>query len=510
MPEGPHVPPASEEIAVEAREISKSFPGVRALDQVSVVVTKGSCHALVGENGAGKSTLGKIISGLIQPDSGELRLFGELVRFHNPIQAIQAGVGIVHQELVFCENLSVAENLSLDDPPARGPFVNRKAMRERAEAWLAELGAGIDPDELVGRLPISRRQLVQIAGAVGRGARVLIFDEPTSSLSNRETEILFAEIRKLLSQGITCLYVSHRMEEIFSMCDTATVLRDGRVVGSQPVAELDRDSIVRLMIGREIDLATRAADVHDPGEVLLKVRGLTSPGKFSDVSFEARAGEVVGLAGLVGAGRTEIVESIFGLDSSASGEVEILGKSAQNRSPRRSLGLGIGLVPEDRKSQGLVLGMSARENISLPTLGRLSKVGFVLRAKERDVVKRYFDLLRVKAASTEAPALGLSGGNQQKLVMAKWLAAESGVLLLDEPTRGVDVGAKAEIHQLIRGLAASGKAVVVVSSELPELLAIASRILVVRNGRIVGELAASQASEESLMRLMTGVEEVPA
>ncbi len=491
--------------ALEVRHVSKRFPGVQALSDVSVAVRAGSCHALIGENGAGKSTLGKLVSGLFRPESGEILLGDKPVSFSGPLDAIKAGVGIVHQELLFCENLSVAENLCLDDPPVRGPFVDAKEAAKRAKGWLDAIEADIDPNALVGALSVSKQQLVQIAGAVGRGANVLVFDEPTSSLSVREAAVLFEQIRKLLAAGITCVYVSHRLDEVFELCDMVTVLRDGEVVDTRPVEGLTKDELVRMMIGRNVETPTSAGERAPLGEELLRVEGLSSPSKFTDVNLSVRAGEIVGLAGLVGAGRTEIAEAVFGLDPLAQGNVFVKGERAEHRSPIRMMRMGVGLVPEDRKRQGLVLGMNARENISLPTLDQLSRMGWVKTWQERKQAKTYFDAMRVKAPTIEALALGLSGGNQQKLVIAKWLAAECDVLILDEPTRGVDVGAKAEIHALVRKLAAEGKAVLAISSELPELLTLATRIVVIRNGRVNGELDSREATEESVMRLMTGV-----
>lgn len=411
---------------------------------------------------------------------------------------------MVHQELLFCENLSVAENLALGELPSRLGFVDRHAMNERAELWLSAISSGIDPSRRLGELPVSKQQLVQIAGAVGRGAQVLIFDEPTSSLSNAEAERLMEIIRELNGKGVTCLYVSHRLEEIFALCDTVTVLRDGKLVDTTPVKENDHDALVRKMIGRAIDLEGKPPATM-PGEILLKVEGLSSPGKFEDISFELRRGEILGLAGLVGAGRTEVSEALFGLDRLATGSVWAFGKRVKLRSPALAKSLGLGLVPEDRKRHGLVLMMSAKENISLPNLGVLSAGGFVRRGPEREMARKYFDAMSVRAPSLDATAAGLSGGNQQKLVLAKWLAANCDVLIVDEPTRGVDVGAKAEIHGLLRGLAEEGKAVLMISSELPELLALANRVLVLRMGHLAGELSAADANEESLMRLMAGV-----
>lgn len=489
-------------LSVETRSISKSFPGVRALHEVSLTIQAGAVHGLVGENGAGKSTLGKILSGLHQPDSGEILLGGRRVVLPNPHAAMRIGVGIVHQELSFCENLTIAENLCLDDLPHRGPFVDWSAMRERARSWLEAVGVDVDPDQVVGRLSIGQQQLVQIAGAIGRGARVIVFDEPTSSLTKAETEVLFRQIERLKASGVTSVYVTHRMEEIFQICDAVSVLRDGVHVDTQPIGQLDRAAIVRLMIGRELE------PTPDPpkqlGEVALRVKGLKSPGKLEGVSLEVREGEVVGLAGLIGSGRTEIVSAVFGLDPLAEGGIEINGRNLKRYSPRNALRLGAGFVPEDRKRQGLVLSMNCKENLTLAILKRLSALGFIRGFRERSLAKDYFQKLNIRAPSIHTGVSSLSGGNQQKVILARWLAAGGRLLLLDEPTRGVDVGAKAEIHSLIRQLASQGIAVLAISSELPELMAISDRILVVRNGRIVGEQTSAECTEESLMTLMAG------
>lgn len=489
---------------VELRGICKRYPGVVALDGVDVDIQEGSCHALMGENGAGKSTLGKILAGVTRPDEGTVVLNGRSVSFGSPAEALKAGIGMVHQELMFCENLSVAENLCLGDTPHRGPFVSSAAVMERAESELARVGAAIDPRIPLGLLSIGKQQTVQIASAVARGARVMIFDEPTSSLSHSESEKLFELIEQLRSDGVTCIYVSHRLPEVFRLCDTVTILRDGKLVVTKPLAEFTPDTLVTSMIGRELGEAPPPSEA-DAGPVMLRVEGLSSPGKFEDVSFELRSGEVLGFAGLVGAGRTEVSEAIFGLDSHATGSLTVDDVSVPLGSIRRMIRLGIGLVPEDRKRHGLVLPMKIRENTTLPALGRFSIAGWVQSVQEKIAAKKFFDRLRVRAPSLETPTSGLSGGNQQKVVIAKWLTAECRILMVDEPTRGVDVGAKREIHDLLREMAAEGKAVLAISSELPELLAVSSRIIVFRNGKIVGEQTREQATEESLIRLMTGV-----
>lgn len=493
---------------VSIRSVTKAFPGVLALSDVSLDIATGSVHALMGENGAGKSTLGKVLGGLYAPDSGEILLNGQGVRFRGPQDAVRAGISIIHQELLFSENLSVAENLSLGDMPRRGPWVDQGTMIQRAKSWLAGIDADIDPNRIVGELPISKQQLVQIAGGIGRGARVLVFDEPTSSLTQNETLKLLDLIRGLQRRGITCIYVSHRLEEIFALCDTVTVLRDGKSVATLPVGSVTRDSLVKMMIGRNLAESTPSDRSSAKDGELLRVQDLHSPGKFWDISFSLRPGEILGLAGLVGAGRTEIAQALFGLDDQAQGEIFVGGKRRSVRNPIQAMSYGMGLVPEDRKRHGLVLGMNSRENIALPTLDRRAVLGWVDAKEERAVAQSFFDRMRVKAPTIDSPSAGLSGGNQQKLVLAKWLAADSEVLIVDEPTRGVDVGAKAEIHSLLRDLAKDGKAILLISSDLPELLFLATRILVMRQGRIVSELPGG-ATEEAVMASMAGLEPTP-
>lgn len=490
---------------VRFEEITKRFPGVLALDGVTLEVARASVHGLVGENGAGKSTLGRVLAGIHPPDGGRLIVDGRPVRFASPLEALQAGIGIVHQELAFCENLSVAENLCLDALPARGPLLARGRLEARARELLAPIAPEIDVSRRIGDLPISARQLVQIAAAVGRGARVIVFDEPTSSLSEREARRLHALIGAVRERGVTCLYISHRLGEVLSLCDRISVLRDGRHVGTLAAAQTSEDELVRLMIGRELAEYFPEHLGASPGPVRLAVRGLSSPGRFAGVSFELRAGEVLGLAGLVGSGRSEVAEAIFGLDPRACGEVSVGGAVRRIGAPDRAIALGLGLVPEDRKRSGLVLSMSARANLTLPVLGRIARLGWINAARERALVAEYFARLSVRGAGPEAPAGALSGGNQQKIVLARWLAAQCGVLLLDEPTRGVDVGAKAEIHALIGELARAGAAVLLISSELPEVLNLSTRVLVLRAGRVVAELPRAAADQETVMRAMAGL-----
>ena len=491
--------------ALRFSHITKRFPGALALEDVSFEVAAGSCHALCGENGAGKSTLGKIVAGLHRPDEGQLVVNGRPVDFAGPEDALAAGIGIVHQELAFCENLTVAENLCLPSLPARRGIVDRGAMARRAEAMLSAVGAAVDVRRTVGELTIAQQQMVQIAAAVGSGARILVFDEPTSSLSQHEAERLYDIIGRLRREGVTAIYVSHRMDEIFRLCDAVTVLRDGRHVATRPTADLDRAALVELMIGRPLEQYFPSHVEAAPGDELLRVEDLSSPAGFSGVSFALHAGEVLGLAGLVGAGRSEIARALFGLEPISSGSVFVNGERVRLETPRHAMALGIGLVPEDRKRQGLILSMTAGANTTLAILATLARFGIVRRRQERGLAESFLQRLRVRTPGPDAATAGLSGGNQQKLVLAKWLAARCRILILDEPTRGVDVGAKAEIHALVDGLAAGGAGVILISSELPEIINLSTRILVLRNGRIAGALARADATQETVMRLMAGV-----
>jgi ABC-type sugar transport system ATPase subunit len=492
---------------IEFDRITKRFPGVAALTEVSFAVRHAECHALLGENGAGKSTLGKILAGLDRPDGGTLRLAGRAVNFHSARDALLAGVGIVHQELAFCPQLSVAENLCLHDLPKRGWRLDRQELSRRAERLLAEIGLEIDVRQPIANLSIGQEQMVQIAAAVGLGARVLVFDEPTSSLGQGEVERLFALLRRLRQEGVTIIYVSHRLEEIFALCQSVTVLRDGRHVATRPVAEVDHDELVRMMVGRTVEHFSPPIPPAGWGPCRLRLREFSSPGKFSGVNLEVRAGEVVGLAGLVGAGRTEIAKAVAGLDRAARGTIEIDGRPVRIPSPRESRMRGIGLIPEDRKRHGLVLGMNVRENITLPVLDRFRRAfDRADRRAETELAREFCQRLSIRTPGVETAVSALSGGNQQKIVFAKGLASDCRVLLIDEPTRGVDVGAKREIHELIGHLAAHGVAVLLISSDLPELLALSHRVVVLRAGQVVAELNRTEADPETVLRYMAGLD----
>lgn len=472
-----------------------------ALNDVSFDIAAGSCHAICGENGAGKSTLGKILAGLHQADGGQIELDGRTVSFASPREALSAGVAMVHQELAFCDNLTVADNLCLRALPSKWGFVDKATLHERAHALLAATGADIDPARSMHSLSVAEQQVVQIAAAVGEGARVVVFDEPTSSLGEKEAERLYALMAALRTRGVTQLFVSHRMPEIFALCDTITVLRDGQHVVTQPAAEMTEASLVRHMIGRELSAYTARHTAIARRDEWLRVEGLSSPGRFQDISFSVHAGEVVGLAGLVGAGRSEIARAIFGLDPDASGRIAVRGQPATITSPRDAMRYGMGFVPEDRKRQGLVLGMRSRENATLPTVARFARTGLINQRAETEAVTTSFSRVSLRTGP-EVTVSSLSGGNQQKVVLSKWLTAASDLLILDEPTRGVDVGAKAELHAWIDQRAAEGAAILLISSELPELLALSSRILVLREGQLRGELTREQATQESLLKMM--------
>jgi len=487
-------------------DLTKRFPGVLALDRVGFGVERGSCHALIGENGAGKSTLGKILAGIYTADEGEIHLDGRRVRPANPLIARQLGIAMVHQELAFCPNLTVAENLCLGELPGRAGWVDRLLMRERARMMLREIEADLDVNQPIGELSTGQEQIVQIAAAVGTHAQVIVRDEPASSVSVRESDRLFQLLAHLKQRTITVIYISHRMEEIFQLCDTVTVLRDGRHIATEKTAQTNPDRVIQQMIGREVVSHVPQHLDRPPGNEVLRVKNLSSPGNFNNLSFTLRAGEVLGFAGLVGAGRSEVARAIFGLDSAATGRIFVRGIELPSGSVLAALNAGIGLLPEDRKRLGLVLTMNCRENTSLATLSRLTRFGFVRRREERSLVQRYAGRLRVKAPSLDALVAGLSGGNQQKIALAKWLARQCDILIVDEPTRGIDVGGKAEIHQLLDELACQGIALLVISSELPEIMNLSRRILVLREGGIAGELERKEFSQANLLRLMAGVQ----
>ena len=491
--------------------ISKSFPGVQALRDVQFEVQGGEVHALVGENGAGKSTLMRILGGVHQRDAGEIHLRGQPVEIPSPVYARMLGISIIHQELNQVPALPVAENIFLGREPRRaGGFVDWKTMYARANTLLQDLGLPIDPRRRLGTLTVAEQQLVEIAKALSVEADLVIMDEPTAALTVEETERLFRFIRDLRPRGVGIVYITHRLEEIFTIADRVTVLRDGRYVGTYAIGELTMDGLIRLMVGRQLTEKFPKEPVA-AGAPVLEVRGLTSRGRFTDVSFTVHRGEILGIAGLIGSGKTAVAHAIFGatpVDGGeilvASGEILLDGHPVTIRSPSEAIAHGIGLVTEDRKRLGLVLGMSVTANITLPVLPELETAGFVRRREEAARVTQAIRDLDMAVASPEQPARNLSGGTQQKVVVAKWLQTRARVLLLVEPTRGIDVGAKVEMYRLMVDLARRGVGIVMISSELPEILGMSDRILVMHEGRITGEFPRETATQEAILASASG------
>jgi rhamnose transport system ATP-binding protein len=492
---------------VELRGITKSYGGVRALDDVSFSVDGGSVHALVGENGAGKSTVVKILTGVVQPDDGDVLIDGEPQRIGDPQSAHKAGIVAMFQEPTVFPDLGVAENVFAGRHRRTAlRTVGWKAMRSEASRILDDLGADFPADAPVRGLGVADRQLLEIAKALSSSARLLIMDEPTAALSPHEVENLFATVRRLRDRGVAIVFVSHRLEEVTAVADTVTVLRDGRHVATRPAPELSHGEIVRLMVGRSLD-ALFPKEEAEIGDVVLRAQGLARRGVFSGVSFELRRGEIVGLAGFVGSGRTEVARSIFGIDRLDAGTLWISGPQFRPRSPRAALRRGLAYLPEDRLQQGLVQPMSISANTSMAVLPRLTPAGILQPWRERRLARRFMEQLKIRATSPGQVVRSLSGGNQQKVVLSKWLAAEPQILILDEPTHGVDVGTKADVHRAISHLAAQGLTILMISSELPEILGMSDRVLVMREGRLVAELSRAAATEERIIEAAAGVAE---
>jgi ribose transport system ATP-binding protein len=495
---------------LEVRGISKRFLGVPALSGVSLRLHTGEVLAVLGENGAGKSTLMKILAGVQQPDDGEIFLDGRAVRLNSVGEAQTAGIALIHQELNLADNLDVGANIFLGREPRRLGVIDKRRIEAESAPLLERVGLPFSPRTLVSTLSIGQQQMVEIAKAVAVNARVLIMDEPTSSLSQHETEQLFRVVRDLRASGVGIIYISHRLGEVRELADRVTVLRDGKNAGELARDEISHDKMVRLMIGRDVSQLYQRAE-NAVGETVLDVQGLrTSAHPQHALSFQVRAGEIVGVAGLVGAGRTELLETLFGVRLPLGGAVRLGDITLQLRSPQDAIAAGIALVPEDRKQQGLILEMACAHNLSLPGLHRTKRGGFLNFAAERALSERMFQELGIRATGAAQVVQFLSGGNQQKVVLGKWLAMEPRLLLLDEPTRGVDVGAKAEIYRLMEDLAGRGVAVLFVSSELEEIMGIADRALVMHEGRLSGELPRRDFSEEAIMHLATGGVEVTA
>ena len=490
---------------LEVRNLEKTFPGVRALSGVSFDVRPGEAHALLGENGAGKSTLIKIVSGVYQPDAGEILIDGRVTRFATPEDAKRAGVATIYQELLLFPELTVAENIYLGHAPrARGGRIDWRAMRAKADALLASLEIDdLAADQIVGALSVGHRQRVEILRALSHDARILIMDEPTAALTESDVTRLFDIVRRLKSRGVGIVYISHRLDELFEIADRVTVLRDGAYVGAREVADTNAAELVQMMVGRRIEnlFPKTSAPIGAP---VLEARGLVCHPMTRNVSLDVRAGEIVGLAGLVGSGRSELAQVLFGITPAEHGEIRLVGETVKVNSPESARSRGIAYVPEDRGVQGLVRPMSVLQNFSLAALAGLSRLGFIDRAAERRLAEAGVQRFSVKTSSVDEIAGRLSGGNQQKIVLGKWLANNPKLLILDEPTRGIDVGAKAEIHRLMCELAADGVAILMISSELPEVLGMSDRVLVMREGRLVAEFDRAHATSEAVGAAMMG------
>ena len=490
---------------LQLQGITKSFSGTRVLSGVDFDLRAGEIHALMGENGAGKSTLMKVLGGVHAPDSGAIVIGGEHQVFANPGDAIAAGVAMIHQELSTVPEMTVAENLALGREPVRGVVLDRKRLRAEAEEKLAVVGGGIDPRTLMRKLSVGRQQMVEIARAVAQHARILVLDEPTASLSDTEAHRLFEVLERMRDEGIGMVYISHRLDEVWRLADRVTVLRDGHLVGTSARGELTQEEVVSRMIGRKV-ATLYVRENRRAGDVVLEVADLVGAGNgVGPVTFQVRAGEVVGLVGLIGAGRSEIARTIYGADQRASGTIVVDGRPADIGSPGDAISVSVGMVPESRKEQALFPAMDVTDNITIASLDQHTRVGVLARRRIQEAAKQSIARFGIRLRSARQEVRTLSGGNQQKVVLSRWLATNPRVLILDEPTRGVDVGAKQEIYRIINEQAEQGMAVLIVSSDLPEALGISDRLLVVRGGRVVKELAGERATEEEVMRYATGV-----
>jgi rhamnose transport system ATP-binding protein len=491
------------------QEATKAFGAITALDDVSIELLAGEAHALVGENGAGKSTLVKIFAGVHAPDEGQLLVNGLEVALAGPADARDAGIAVIYQEPTLFPDLTVLENIFIGRQPLRSLHrIDRKAMHAQAETIFGRLGVRLDLDRIARGLSIAEQQLVEIAKALSLDARVIVMDEPTAALSAFEVDRLFRVATALRESGVAVLFISHRLEEVFALCQRVTVLRDGKLVFTKELAGLGTDELIRAMVGR--DLPVREAEEQNVGDAVLEVARLTREGVFLDVSFEVRAGEIVALAGLVGAGRSEVARAVFGVDRYDAGSVTVSGRALRRASPTAAMAAGVGFVPEDRRQQGLVMVESIMRNIALASLRRLARFGLLFGATERSFAADWAARLQIRYGRLSNPVSSLSGGNQQKVVLAKWLARRPRLLIVDEPTRGIDVGTKAEVHRLLDELAADGVAILMISSELPEVLHLADRILVMREGRLVEELEQAEATEERIVAAAMGQIEAPA
>jgi len=490
------------DIFLELKGIVKRYPGVLALDDISINFYSGEVHALVGENGAGKSTLVKCVSGAIVPDNGKIVIAGKEFSKLNPQLSMKNGIAIIYQELNLFSTITVMENIFMSNLPGNGITVDFRQMKKKTEEIFSNMGIKISPTALVRDLSSAEMQMVEIAKAISRDAKAIILDEPTAPLSNEEINVLFRIIRQLRNKGLCIIYISHRMNEIFEISDRVSVMRDGKLIKTLYTKDTDREGLIRLMVGRTLS-ESFAGHKCAAGEMVLEADGLTS-NKVKDVSFQLHKGEILGIGGLVGSGRTEVLRMIFGADKPTSGTIKIRGEKVYLNSPEDALKYRIALCPEDRKIQGVLQNMTIGFNITLPIVKRISHLGVVSVKKDREIINKYKDALYIKAPSTNQLVRNLSGGNQQKVVISKWLASEADIMLFDEPTHGIDVGAKAEIYQLIFDLADQGKAIIVVSSEMEEIMGLCDRMLVMYEGRFTGELERNEFTQEKILDLASG------
>lgn len=492
-----------QEPLIEMTGVGKSFPGVRALSDITLNIYQGQVHVLLGENGAGKSTLIKIISGVYKRDEGCVKLNGKEVNFNNTRESLAEGISVIHQELSVIPDLTVAENIFLGREPKVGKssFIDRKKMFVDAKVLLDSIGVDINPKTMIRNLNNADKQMVEIARAVSQNSSLVIMDEPTSSLSEHEVDALFNVIDKLKKENVAIIYISHRLKEIAKIGDTVTILRDGCLVKTVSLNEIDESTMITLMVGREIKQFYYKSDNPPSDEVVLEAKNLTRKGVFEDVSFSLHRGEILGVAGLIGSGRTEVMRAIFGADKLESGECLMYGKPVKFNSPKQAIKAGIGLIPEDRRNQGLLIEKSIKDNTTLASIYTNSKNGFIDFKWESKVAKEYIEKLKTKTPSENAKAKNLSGGNQQKVVIAKWLVAKSKIIIMDEPTRGIDVNAKAEIYLLMKKIVEDGGSIIMVSSELPEVIGVSDRIMVMREGHISGFINGNEATEKNIMQL---------
>lgn len=491
---------AVEDTILQVRGITKEFPGVKALDDVTFSVKRGTIHALMGENGAGKSTLIKILAGIYVNYQGEVELDGQILKLKSPADAQRLGISVVHQELKLCETLSITENIFLGNLIYKNGLVDWKEMHRLAGEMIGSLGMNLKVEQLVDTLSVAQKQIVEICKAVNHNCKLLIMDEPSATLTEKELDVMFDIMDKLVKSGVTIIYISHRMEEIFHLADDITVLRDGQFVKTLRATECTRPQLINLMVGRTVEQEYPKEQIP-LGEIVLEVENLTQKGRFEDVSFTLKKGEILGFSGLVGAGRTEVMLALLGLTRPDRGTVRLKGKTIVNRNFRDAIARGFGLIPEDRKKQGLVQIDSVSENICMSSLGKIMRGGIIQKKLERCIARKYVDMLSVATPDTDTEVQYLSGGNQQKVVISKWLLADSEIIIMDEPTRGIDVGAKSEIYRLMGNLVKQGKSIIMISSEMPEIIGMCDRIVVMYEGHKVGELEGKEATQEHIMAL---------